>query len=265
MTFFYRDCINIFTDTSDCTLTLARGEFKATCCGFASTYQGRMIDSGMEVWLDENTNFGEAKGVELAMGWILFAAARGLRPPTAYNIFTDSHTVVAQVNNYLIDWFYKLDLNQKTELVYNGRQNGITCENITYNIAYTIFTSGLPIRVFYVPGHIPVWNVPFRGFQQSGKKFNDLNEKYHGPLNSELQTYIILEMASYNNIIDMMTRNYLFRNKFLIQEDLDRAGESVPLGSRKKLPVRWPLMLIDPPNYRQVNGAPANLMLAAPK
>lgn len=265
MTFFYRDCINIFTDTSDKTLKLARGEYKATCCGFVATYQGRMIDSGMEVWIDECTNFGEAKGVELAIGWILFAAARGLRPPTAYNVFTDSHTVMAQVNNYLIDWFYNLSQTQKTDLVYNGRQNGITCENITYNIAYTIFTSGLPIRVFYTPAHVPVWNVPFRGFQQSNKKFNDLNERYHGPLNAELQTYITFEMATFNNVVDLTTRNYLFRNLYLIQEDLNRAGDSIPLGSARKIPVRWPFVMIDPPNYRQVNGAPANLMLVAPK
>ncbi len=265
MTFFYRDCINIFTDTSDRTLKTARGEFKATCCGFAATYQGRLMESGLEVWIDEQTLFGEAKGVELALGWILFASARGLRPPTAYNIFTDSHSVVAQVNNYLIDWFYNLSQNQKTELVYKGRQDGITWENISYNIAYTIFTSGLPIRVFYTPGHVPVWNVPFKAFQGTNRKFNDLNERYHGTLIGELQTYITFEMATFNNVVDLMTRNFLFRNLYLIQEDIDRAGDRVPLGYDKKIPVRWPFVMIDPPNYQQVNGAPANLMLAAPK
>jgi hypothetical protein len=73
-------------------------------------------------------------------------------------------------------------------------------------------------------------------------------------------------MATFNNVIDLMTRNYLFRNLYLIQEDIDRAGDAVPLGYKKKIPVRWPFILqADPPNFRQVNGAPATLMLAMPK
>lgn len=264
MTFFYRDCINIFTDTSDRTLKTARGEFKATCCGFAATYQGRMMESGIEVWIDEPTIFGEAKGVELAMGWILFAAARGLRPPIAYNIFTDNHAVVAQVNNYLIDWFYNLNEQQRCELVYKGRQSGVSWENVTYNVAYTIFTSGLPIRVFYTPGHVPVWNVPFKAFQQNSKKFNDLNERYHGSLMSELQTYVTFEMATFNNVVDLITRNYLFRNLYLIEEDIDRAGNTIHLGADKQLPIRWPFIMSNIPNYIR-DGVPSTLMLAPPK
>ena len=264
MTFFYKDCINVFTDTSDRTLQTVRGEFKATCCGFASTYQGRIIDSGLEVWLDESTIFGEAKGVELALGWILFAAARGLRPPTAYNIFSDNHAVVAQINNYLIDWFYNLSQNERTELIYKGRDYAITWENVCYNIAYTIFTCGLPIRVFYTPGHVPTWNVPFKSFKTYREKFTDLNRKYHGDLYTEVETYITFEMGTFNNVVDMITRNFLFRHLYLIEEDIARAGDSVVLGSQKKLPVRWPFVLSNSPNCSNEN-ATATLMLAQPK
>lgn len=264
MTFFYRDCINLYTDTSDKQLRTARGEFKATCCGFMATYQGRVMESGLEVWIDEPTIFGEAKGVELALGWVLFAAARGLRPPTAYNIFTDNQPVISQVNNYLIDWFYNLNERQKMDLVYKGRQNCITWENVVYNIAYTIFTSGLPIRVFYTPGHVPVYGTSFRSFDMYKDKFNNINERYHGNLMSEMDSYITYEMGTFNNIVDLMTRNFLFRNVFLIQEDINRVGDLVQLGDEKKIPVRWPFIFSNVPNYIK-DGAPATLMLAQPK
>jgi hypothetical protein len=83
----------------------------------------------------------------------------------------------------------------------------------------------------------------------------DKNKRYHNELSKDIvNQYVVYEMATFNNMVDIMTRNYIFRNKEFIKNDIERAGESIALGGNKEIPIRWPFIVSNVPtlhNYLQ--------------
>jgi hypothetical protein len=77
----------------------------------------------------------------------------------------------------------------------------------------------------------------------------ELNNPYHGNMTEEFEAYIVHEAASFNNIVDITTRNYLFRNRFLIEADINRYGNQLIFGDNKPTTLRWPFVVMTEPAY----------------
>lgn len=263
--FFYRDSINIFCDTSDKEINTVYGKFKTTCAGFIATYQGRIITSGMEVFIDDDTLFGESKAVETSVYWAHVAASHNIIVSDGFSIFSDSSTTVGGICNLLFSWYDRLNAEQRMGLVQSGPKNpGVTWEDNVYNAAYSIFTSGLPIRVLYCPGHVAVYNRPF-AYKKQEEKFLRVNERFHGDLSNEIDINILHDMATYNNLVDMMTRNYLFINKDTIEKDVNNFGSVVGLATGNRyFPIRWPFTSAQIPNYMHRDPPPQLLLTQNP-
>ncbi len=262
---FYEDHINIFTDTSDKTIYTNKGAFKVTCPGFIATYEGRILNSGLEVYVDAETNFGEAKAVELATRWIQYTLSKSY-VGKQFNIFSDSLTVVATICNYVNLWRNEALKGQLVSLKYTGDRADISWAHVAYMTAYTIFALNYPIFIYYTPGHIPVYKTPFKQkeIDHAASKFIGNNNRYHYDIKrNDVENYVVYEMATFNNVIDLITRNYLYSNLAQIQDDINAAGDAVALGSDKAIPLRWPLMLSNVPNL--FNYSQRGTFLQAPE
>lgn len=243
MTFFYQNHFNLFTDTSDRKMQTKQGEIKATCPGFIATYDGKVLGAGTEIYVDADTLFGEAKGIELAVRWIQNMLSSRWDVSSPFNIFSDNLPVVATICNYINTWIHDAIYERKLPCQFNGYQDKVNWEYVAYNVAYTIFTLNYPIFVYYTPGHVPIYKLPFTKYDEASDKFRKKNRKYHNELGSDrLDKYVVHEMATFNNMVDIMTRNYLNRNYYAVLNDINEAGERLALGSGKIIPPRWPFI-----------------------
>lgn len=240
-TFSYNQTINIFTDASCRTLkSIKFDKVSATSPGFIATYGGRILATGLEVYLGENSMYGESKAVELAINWCIDAASKGIYVPKGYSIFSDNYPVIQQICNTLISWFDILQRQDEKGLIPRSKMTSLNWEANAFNAALTIFTSGLPIRLFHVKGHINLR--PFSHIKQKDT-FVRLNSPYHGDLVDEIDIPILHDQATFNNMVDMMTHNFLIINQQIIEKDLDNTEGMIDLSETKFLPVRWPFSI----------------------
>lgn len=245
-TFFYTQTINVFTDASCLEMTPnAFTKVPSTAPGFIATYKGRIITSGMEIYLGENSMYGESKAIEIAVNWCIYAASKGLCVPEGFSIFSDNLPIVQYICNTLIGWFKELEKTDQSTMTPRGsRMTSIDWQANAYNAALSIFTSGLIIRLFYTKAHVNMQ--PF-SHKELRSKFISLNKPIHGDLSEEVDRTIMHELATFNNMVDMMTRNFLIVNQNQIESDIDHAKDLVQLGNNKKLPIRWPLYCLQSP------------------
>lgn len=240
-TFFYNQTINVFTDASCLILKPVKyDQINATSPGFIATYGGRIITTGMEVYLGENSMYGEAKAAEIAINWCIYAASKGIYVPKGYSIFSDNYAVIQQICNTLISWFDVLQREDERGLLPRNKMTSLNWEANAFNAAFTIFTSGLPIRIFHVKGHVNLR--PFSHIKQKDT-FIRLNEPYHGNLVDEIDIPILHDQATFNNMVDMMTRNFLMHNKQRIEDDIDKVEGMIDFSESKLMPVRWPFSI----------------------
>lgn len=248
-TFFYNQTINVFTDASCIVLKPDKfNKVEATSPGFIATYGGRIITTGMEVYLGENSMYGEAKAIELAVNWCVYAASRGIYVPKGYSIFSDSYSVIQTIYNSLTEWFNMLQREEKGLLPRN-KLTSLNWDANAFNAAFTIFTSGLPIRVFHVKGHVNMR--PFSHIKQQNT-FIRLNEPFHGNLEDEITIPILHDQATFNNMVDMMTRNFLVYNKTKIEKDIDSVEATLDFSEAKLSPIRWPFIMQPLPNTHRM-------------
>ena len=120
---YYDDSINIFTVTSDKKINTSKfGELKLTCPGFVSTYKSRVLFQGADIYVDEYTIFGESKAIEMATNWCInFVNSTNYRG--YFNIFSDSLSSVAAINNFFIEWIYYLNSGEKNLIQYSINQS----------------------------------------------------------------------------------------------------------------------------------------------
>lgn len=249
--------MNIFTDASCKEITTSKGKFNITCPGFIATFQGRIAGSGLEVYIDESSVFGEAKGVELAVNFARHFSSRYTNFP-CINIFTDNLTVMNRIADHLKDWFDSTDDQYKMSVVQGGLARVVNWEHICYNSALMIFTSNVPIRVLYTPGHVNIFVSP-PPLKDAVNKTVKHNVKSHGDLAEEIKAYVAHDSATFNNMVDLMTRNFLFYHRPQIEQDIDNAGDRVCLGEDKFFPVRWPLAMPNNPVF--ANPSMRSMML----
>ena len=252
MTFLYDECINIYTDASCKELDTVLGKVSTTCSGFIPTYKGHVLGVGLEVYIDEYAIFGEAKAVQMATQWILNNQSRYTyhnNRPTAINIFSDNNAVVGKVNSYLAKWLSLLERNNGEPVVlrYDG-DGGMTSWNYAaYMAAVDIIYSHLPVRVFYTPGHMNIWNGKLTNAESAKNKMVEINTNYHGDISEEIESYIIHEAATFNNVADITTRNYLYRNKYNIEASINALKTTLVLGPHKPCTIVWPFVFPTPP------------------
>ena len=254
-TFFYTNTINVFTDASCLEMKPVKiNKVPSTSPGFIATYRGRIITSGMEVYLGENSMYGEAKAVELAVNWCIYAASRGLYVSEGFSIFSDNLPVVQYICNTLIGWFEQIDQKTGTPIRPRGKMTTMNWEANAYNAAFSIFTSGLAIRIFYTKSHVKM--NPF-SHSEPQKKFVNLNRSLHGDLSDEVNKYIMHDQATFNNLVDLMTRNFLVINKKQIEADIDSADGLIDFSPNKLIPIRWPFLIPSlPQSTQQLSYAP---------
>lgn len=238
-TFFYTHTINVFCDASCIEIRpMMYQKFNATSPGFIATYRGRILATGMDIYLLENSYYGEAKALDLAVNWCIYAASRGLYVPEGFSIFSDSLSGIQAIHKKLIEWFEMIEKKQKLDITNKSRCDVMNSDDIVFNTAYSIFTSGLTIRLFYVAGHVPLR--PFNG-QKAQEKFLALNEQFHGDLTEEMTIQIAHEQATFNNMVDLMTRNFLVVHKQDIENDID-TREDADILLNKAGAIRWPFV-----------------------
>ena len=253
-TFFYTQTINVFTDASCLEMKpVTINKVPSTSPGFIATYRGRIITSGMEVYLGENSMYGESKAVEIAVNWCIYAASKGLYVPEGFSIFSDNLPVVQYICNTLIGWFEQIE-KKDSVIKPRGKMTTINWESNAYNAAFSIFTSGLAIRLFYTKSHVKM--DPF-SHSEPQKKFINLNRSLHGDLSEEVNRVIMHDQATFNNLVDLMTRNFLVLNKQQIETDIDNAKDLIDFGPSKLLPIRWPFLIPSlPQSTQQMSYAP---------
>lgn len=240
-TFFYNQTINIFTDASCISLKPAKyNNVDATSPGFIATYGGRIITTGMEIYLGENSMYGEAKAIEIAVNWCIYAASKGIYVTKGYSIFSDNYSVIQYMCNTLIQWFDILQRQDEKGLLPRNKMTSLNWEANAFNAAFSIFTSGLPIRIFHVKGHVNLR--PFSHIKQKDT-FLRLNEPYHGNLVDEIDIPILHDQATFNNMVDMMTRNFLINNQQRIESDIDQTEGMIDFSENKIIPIRWPFSI----------------------
>lgn len=132
-----------------------------------------------------------------------------------------------------------LNSKERADIISKGKVNAITWEDIVFNSAFSIFTSGLPIRLFYVSAHVNLR--PFSHIKAQ-EKFLKLNEPNHGDLSNEITAQILHEQSTFNNMVDMMTRNFLVVHKQDIENDINMIEEDIDLANDKIEPLRWPFV-----------------------
>lgn len=237
-TFFYNQTINIFTDASCLTLKPNRGDVQSTSPGFLATYGGRIIASGLEAYIGENSMYGESKAIEIAIDWCIHAASSGIFVPQGYSIFSDNNPTIQKICNTLISWFNILENKESNGILPREKMSVVSFEANAYNAAFSIFTSGLPIRLFYVVSHVNLR--PFSHVKQQ-EKFLRINKPIHGDLSDDLTIAILHEQATFNNMVDIMTRNYLIRNQNQIEQDINYLNSDIDFNN-KIVPIRWPFL-----------------------
>ena len=217
----YFGYVNIYTDTSDRIININDNEIRITAPGFIVTYNSRIIFQLIYIYVDAYTIFGEMKAIDMALDWINYMQSIGNR--FKYNIFCDNNPVTIILNKGLIK---------------NETNKSDSPTKILGNIIVDkIKKSNALITIYYVPGHIPV-NNGF-GFSKHKKKFFEFNSVYHNNLKYVLNDQMIFEAATYNNVIDMTTRNYLFQNMNYIIQDLYNMDLSLILRNKNN-PSIWP-------------------------
>ena len=259
-TFFYTKTINVFTDASCLEMRPAKiDKVPSTSPGFIATYKGRIIASGMEIYLGENSMYGEAKAVELAVNWCIYAASKGLYVEEGYSIFSDNLPVVQYIYNTLKGWFDQVENKLGLAILPRGKMTTINWEANAYNAAFSIFASGLAIRLFYTKSHVKL--NPF-SLSEPQKKFVNLNRSIHGDLSNEINKAIMHDQATFNNMVDIMTRNFLSLNQEQIENDIDAAEGLIDFSNNKPLPIRWPFIIpaIDQKPMQQKIYAPLMLL-----
>lgn len=240
-TFFYNQTINIFTDASCLILKpIKYDSVNATAPGFIATYGGRIITTGMETYLGENSMYGEAKAIELAVNWCIYAASRGIYVSKGYSIFSDNYSVIQYICNTLIQWFDILQRQDEKGLLPRNKLSTLNWESNAFNAAFSIFTSGLPIRIFHVKAHVNLR--PFSHIKQKDT-FLRLNQPYHGNLVDEIDIPILHDQATFNNMIDLMTRNFLIINQPRIEKDINEIEDNIDFSENKIFPIKWPFTM----------------------
>ena len=245
MTFLYNECINIYTDASCKELDTVLGKVSSTCSGFMATYNGYALSMRLEVYIDEYAIFGEAKAVQMATQWILNTQSRYTSPnnrPTAINIFSDNNAVVGKVNSYIAKWLSLLEKSngRQIELRYDGDGGMTSWDYAAYLAAINIMYSHLPVRVFYTPGHMNIWNGMLKNADSAKNKMIEINSNYHGDISEELEPYVVHEAATFNNVVDITTRNCLYRNKYNIEGSINAVKDSLIIGTHKPYTIVWP-------------------------
>lgn len=247
--FFYNKTINVFTDASCKELKPVKlSSVKATAPGFVATYAGRILATGLEVYLSEHSMFGEAKAIELAVEWCKVAASRGLFLPDGYSILSDNAPTIQKIYNLLTSWFNMINKGQSLDVIRQNKvSNAVTWDDFAFNTAFNIFTSGLPIRLFYVSSHSNLR--PFSPTKPK-EKFLRVNNPMHGDLSQDIDEIILHDFATFNNIVDIMTRNYLTLHKSNIENDIDTYLDTIDISTNKLQPVRWPFVS----RYRELSS-----------
>ena len=240
----YKQSLNIYTDTSEKELIIGKDKIKVQCCGFIVTNRGQFIDCRLEIWIDEPTIFGEARGIAMAYEWLVNNYTKYYYSAFPFNIFTDSSAAQANINNQLIHWFY--DLNDADRFyVINSyyKYPWKEWKDITYNVAKDILKTRIPVRIFWVAGHVPIYKQSFMqsDYDKFKSKFNEINSKYHGDLTNDIEDdNIVYEMATFNNMIDLYTRNFLIRNINTIHQQVQDNYDMI----KKSLnSVSWPFYI----------------------
>ena len=246
MTFLYNECINIYTDASCKELDTDLGKIQSTCAGFMATYNGYALMIGFEVYIDEYAIFGEAKAIQMATQWVLSTQYRYMAPnsrPTAINIFSDNNAVVGKINSYIAKWLNLAANGKQIEPKYNGDGGMTSWDYIAFMAACNILGCNIPVRVFYTPGHLNIWNGGLKNGDSAKSKMVEINSHYHGDIAEEIDPYVIYEAATFNNVVDIMTRNFLYRNKYNIEASINAVQESLIIGPNKPYSLKWPFVI----------------------
>lgn len=231
MTFYensnYYNSINIYTDTSDKRVKDIKGidEIKLTCPGFIATYNSKILYQASLILIDEYTIVGEAKAIEMAINWIGYMITRGCR--FRFNIFCDNFPVTILINNVINNFSNTLKEDTVAKIICN-------------NVARSIMLSTNSISVYYVPGHIEVKN-NLESINKYKKKFIEYNSKIHKNLDNVMDSLILFEAATFNNIIDLTTRNFLYQHIDQITEDLKSIPDLEVFIKNKNINlIAWP-------------------------
>ena len=253
MAIYYDNCINIFTDASTSAIETNKGKLNLACPGYVVTYRGHMTgDSNLAVYIDEDSLFGEAMGVYMAVQWA--CCNHSNTTPPVYNIFTDSKTVVCNVYKYLSDWLgNNRPMDELNKIANSPFMIPNSWRSICYNIALIIFKNFCPIRVFYTPGHV---NLKDRN--QIAKKtytMMEINSCYHPEVVLDEFKKVINDSSTFNNVIDVYTRNWIFNNRESIIGDINDPNATLILGPNKQFPIRWQpgYSLVCIPMYQRPN------------
>ena len=235
----YYGYINIYTDASDKILKNNNNkEVRVTSPGFIATYGSRIVNQRNDILLNQYTIFGEIEAIKMALEWILYVRNH-FGYIGKYNIFSDSNSVVIMINKKIKEIRESMGKKLK-QPAYSPN----TTKDSAYCIAYMIVMYGIDLTIYYVPSHIPIYNNNFKSYNKYKKKFIEFNKTYHSNLERVISDQMIFEAATFNNIIDIVTRNYLIQFIKPIEYDIKyNIPENILFDKNNVL--AWPCSIVD--------------------
>ena len=188
--------LNIFSDAS----LRARGQETDICYGAVVVCGDEIIDSDYRINSSKTSNYGEAQGVLLALG---FAIKYKDRYPVI-NIFSDSQITIFNIRDRYMNWKFHNDnyYNKSTGIVQN--------QSIFVEMMRIICENDLKVNFFHMKGHVEQ-----RKFDDV-KKAADVFASSNRISGNKVDYGFIRYISNYNTIVDITSRSILARTDIVV-------------------------------------------------
>ena len=209
----YYNALNCFTDAS----TIKSRGVTSSCAGYVLTYHGNIIDKGERILYNSTNNEGELYAILMGVKALLSYSYMD----TFLNLFSDSRISVEGLRSWCINW----SKNQaKDGTLYGTNGKRVANQKIIKYIIHTVSYYRIHMQLFCQLGHINPYKV------------DDMNRSIAYFLNCNgvrISKDMATQLASFNNMVDNNTRNYLNDMARKSKGDLSKYGNLlIPINYR---------------------------------
>ena len=198
MNYFYKNAVNVFTDASTARLNFNGKEVNTICPAFVTTIGGGIVEYGSTIFSNTTNSYGE-----------IYALLLGIQSLIKYkntdlflNVYSDSEISVKGLTKWIKKWFY---CGRRESILRAKSGMPVANQEVFLEIMREVIDANVHINVINVLGHTDSDNVnDMIKFVRYFYKENDI------PMHS-LPTEYLQEMAKFNDLVDEMSRNALYK------------------------------------------------------
>lgn len=209
--------INIFTDAS--TSTTQTDDPVIVGSGFLVVNQNICIDSGVRVFLNSSSQFGELFAIFMGVNAIYRDSSikrlYNSEKYYVYNVFSDSRYSIDTIRNYVIKWMSKSHLfsydtygNLKPPDLIKADGKPIQHQECITHIVYLVYSTGVEINFYHIKGHLSLDKE-----SDIHTMYKYLYENPNIPKSTHIPINIAKDMIKWNNEIDRLSRSCVYEVK----------------------------------------------------